>query len=982
MLDGYDISQGLLGKARKNKNTSQDILDLLEGRLFPEARVILISVTQNSSELLPLMQRHVTLEGLTWGRSASLLGGGQWGAPTRLLDTVQDCVHLRNIARTPLGCLAISTIYEATAGDLPTDEIDVIEAVLNSVAPNVSQSHVAELGRLALFSLKTKRSAVTSAEIRMYCSAPQANIINCLEKAPLFGRTAKRKNEFLHTTICPGIAEFLAANYLVSLASRPGLLLAEIAGLSLGDGEVEPEILKVLTFSMGLLGSRAHILLSRLTPLWLSPQTIFSLALAAGDTTSNLNALSEVLGITKSPPISPLETNPIWIQIKSSPTELQGWGLALKSPTCALKNLELIYQFDKNIMLDSRNGIDIFLDALSRNESVTTLRISSLIENDIRDQDIVHLANCITKALLKPRLENFELILTLLEEDPPVLKLQSVVTALCRTIPRQPKLGSILLDLGLCTSQLVQICSTLEKCPHVTRLSLPHLRCERGAIGALAGLLSVRPLSSLALPSCWGARDDPPSSSGVSMGSGSGSSSGNSGLIKQSSLTGAPSPRSYPPGLFSSLPRGALVPTSNLGRSATLPRQPIEGPPDKRSTDSVVSRTWYPTPACDGGPHNSGTLHDLLLAAREPFSKLHGLDLSKAQLSLEDSMCLGETVRLSTTLHSIKLEGASRLSEILPTVLGASESPSLQMMSLASHRLALEDAAVGMCARALGSCITLRLLSLDGWNFRIENISTLDAVRGFLSLTSVRELGLTNCRFHLPLLKSDNLIQTNSYQCRSVVVLKMSGAQIILSDHVPLRGPQILPYLTGFQSLRDLDLSAPARSAFGSSSTSAPLILDDKQFIGFFQTLHSQFRYVLMFVFKWTFPLVFLFICYKQLHYLFHVFITFNFLEYNSTLNTLKICNWIIHLDDAKKTLKTVSKAFKNSPISHIKMDGISIMDRPKKQHIVPQFMQILLTTLPQLRWMGITLAGMNDEQIQLIGSSLADFKGMEIDIR
>lgn len=96
----------------------------------------------------------------------------------------------------------------------------------------------------------------------------------------------------------------------------------------------------------------------------------------------------------------------------------------------------------------------------------------------------------------------------------------------------------------------------------------------------------------------------------------------------------------------------------------------------------------------------------------------------------------------------------------------------------------------------------------------------------------------------------------------------------------------------------------------------------------------------------------------------------------------MKICNWIIHLDDAKKTLKTVSKAFKNSPISHIKMDGISIMDRPKKQHIVPQFMQILLTTLPQLRWMGITLAGMNDEQIQLIGSSLADFKGMEIDIR
>jgi hypothetical protein len=493
------------------------------------------------------------------------------------------------------------------------------------------------------------------------------------------------------------------------------------------------------------------------------------------------------------------------------------------------------------MLIESRSAMDVFLDALARNESVTTMRISSLIENDVRDTEIHHLATCVAKALLKPRLESFELILTLLEEDPPALKLQSVVTAFCRSLVRQPKISSLLLDLGLCTSQLVQICSTLEKCPNVTRLSLPHLRCERGAINALATLLTVRPLSFLALPSCWGARDDPPSSSGVSMGSGSGSSSGNSGLIKQATLTGAPSPRSYPPGLFSSLPRGALVPASSMGRSATLPRQPIEGPPDKRSQDSVISRTWYPTPACDGGPHNSGTLHDLLLAARDQYSRLHGLDLSKAQLTLEDSMCLGETVRLSNTLHSIKLEGASRLSEILPALLGAGESPSLQMISLNSPRLALEDAAVGMSARALGSCITLRLLSLDGWSFRIENVSTLASVRSFLSLTCVRELSLSNCRLNIPMFKSDTALSSDAYHCQSVVVLKIAGAQVILSDHVPLRGPQLLPYLNGFTNLRELDISAPARSALGSSS-SPPLVLDDKCIISFFQNLNNKFR--------------------------------------------------------------------------------------------------------------------------------------------
>lgn len=185
-------------------------------------------------------------------------------------------------------------------------------------------------------------------------------------------------------------------------------------------------------------------------------------------------------------------------------------------------------------------------------------------------------------------------------------------------------------------------------------------------------------------------------------------------------MTGAPSPRSYPPGIFSSLPRGVLAPATMMGRSSTLPRQPLDCPPDKRSSDSVVSKTWYPTPACDGGPHNSGTLHDLLLAARKPYSRLSGLDISKAQLSLEDSMCLGETVRLSSTLHSIKMEGSSRMSEVLPTILGAGESTSLQMLSLASPRLALEDGASGMAARALANCPTLRLLNLDGWSFRIE----------------------------------------------------------------------------------------------------------------------------------------------------------------------------------------------------------------------------------------------------------------------
>lgn len=654
VIDDYDIVRS--SPKRKTKNMPQDIVDLLEGKLFPESRIIIISAGQTISDLLPLVQRHVKYEGLTWKKTVSLLTGDQWHMESHLLDIVQRNHFLRNVARTPLGCLALLTGYEITNGDLPSEEIDIIESVMNWIASDATQAQIAEVGRLALFSLKTKRTIITTAEIKMYCSNPESSILNCFEKAQLVSKTAKKKNDHIYTPIFAGIIELLAANYIASLANRPGLLAAEITGLSLND-EVDPELLKVLTFAMNLLGPRAHILLSKLTPLWLSPQTVFSLALSGGDSIANLNALCDLLGISKTPSISPLETNPIWVQIRSStPVELQGWAMALKSQNCTLKNLELNYQVDKHTFLESRDSLDIFLDALSFNESVSTLRITSLIENDAKETDEINvIANCVGRCLLKPRLENFELILTLLEEDPPILKLQSVVAALCRSLPHQPKVVSMLLDLSLCTSQLTQICAVLEKCPNVTRLSLPHLKCERGAAVALASLLKARPLNFLGLASCWGVRDDLPSSSGVSMSSGS--STGTSVILKQhSTLTTIPSPRSIQSGIFSSLPRGALMPPNPTSRSATLPRQPLDLPPDKRSSDSVISKTWYPTPACEG-PHSSGTLHELLLAAREGYSRLHGLDLSKAQLSLEDSMCLGETIRVSNQLHSIKLEG-------------------------------------------------------------------------------------------------------------------------------------------------------------------------------------------------------------------------------------------------------------------------------------------------------------------------------------
>lgn len=125
----------------------------------------------------------------------------------------------------------------------------------------------------------------------------------------------------------------------------------------------------------------------------------------------------------------------------------------------------------------------------------------------------------------------------------------------------------------------------------------------------------------------------------------------------------------------------------------------------------------------------------------------------------------------------------------------------------------------------------------------LQNSSTLSAIRVFLTFTSVRELGLSNCRLYLAGIKADAIPPMEGYECRSVVVLKMSGVQVILADHHILRGPQLLPYLSGFPCLRELDLSAPARSGL-SGSTSTPFILDDKCITSFFQSLHTHFGFV------------------------------------------------------------------------------------------------------------------------------------------
>lgn len=147
--------------------------------------------------------------------------------------------------------------------------------------------------------------------------------------------------------------------------------------------------------------------------------------------------------------------------------------------------------------------------------------------------------------------------------------------------------------------------------------------------------------------------------------------------------------------------------------------------------------------------------------------------------------------------------------------------------------------------------------------------------------------------------------------------------------------------------------------------STSPLIIDDKAILLFFSTLHCHFKYACASA-----------DCPNRrcIH---------RSVSIRRQLTTLKLCNWILHLDDASRTFRTLAKCLRRSTtLSHIKADGISVLDRPRKVRVEHLLLNTFLSALRRLRWLEIGLAGKRDEQIVAIGEAIMRMKGDEIDIK
>ncbi|KAF2368304.1 hypothetical protein FHG87_000949 [Trinorchestia longiramus] len=268
--------------------------------------------------------------------------------------------------------------------------------------------------------------------------------------------------------------------------------------------------------------------------------------------------------------------------------------------------------------------------------------------------------------------------------------------------------------------------------------------------------------------------------------------------------------------VFNSLPRSFY---QSLPRRARL-NGCIAG--EKRPTESssvLIQKTSFPPPACSPELHDNG-FHEVLQVLRSADCRVCQVDLSKCTLGAEDLVCLGETVRYTSCLTSLHMEGLSRMAEIIPVLIGLQSSTSLQLLDLSSPHLLLGDAALQVALAALGRCSPLRFLVLSGWTFQVENERSLAALAYFLSVTQVQHIELAGVRISVsapdgPLARlgrQDDLLAALTESVPpltndTIAFLNMDHVEVNVNSGLVVRGAHLVPLLRSLPRLLDLSLA-------------------------------------------------------------------------------------------------------------------------------------------------------------------------------
>jgi NACHT domain len=405
--------------------------DLLEGRLLPDARVVItMCAGRRANMIAPFVQRRVLLTGLQLNHVARLtqqyfLGKRIPDGASRYLDALgEESNPLRDLATWPLGWILLCVMFEEGGGTLPSPDAPLHEIYNAMFRCMVSRSLVrrgdspsdctempthckkllAEFGKLALSGINNGCFVYQESDVKIVCRGLEVTELGFLTRGLQFSRGGRR-GEVFHV-IHPAFSEFLAAYYVSSIVHYANILqreMEEIPGLLQQDtSSLIPRIL------LGLLGRKGFLIFEQLCPLDVNVRVLFTLLQACGPGDANIAAACRLLRCTG--------VGGTGAQVVHTSTgELIGWGLVLSSPACPLQALELVVQTEG---VDP-DALDKFFSALAENESVKAVRISSLLGHELSANQVNRLAKYVALTVPKARLQTFELVITCVDESPP-----------------------------------------------------------------------------------------------------------------------------------------------------------------------------------------------------------------------------------------------------------------------------------------------------------------------------------------------------------------------------------------------------------------------------------------------------------------------------------------------------------------------------------------------------------------------------------
>ena len=294
--------------------------------------------------------------------------------------------------------------------------------------------------------------------------------------------------------------------------------------------------------------------------------------------------------------------------------------------------------------------------------------------------------------------------------------------------------------------------------------------------------------------------------------------------------------------VFNSLPRSfyksSLPRRSRLPKSGYFSRNDSNNgmyPESSSSSAMLLQKSSFPPPTCPGEDVHSNGFHCIFKSLLDPSCNLTHLDLSKSSLGAEDLVCLGDAIRYTNCLTTLRMEGLARVAEIIPIIVALQSATNIQSLDLTSSHLLLDDSALQIFLTTVCRCESLRFLSISGWTFHIEYSRSLECLTRFLSVTRVQHLEMSAVRILVTLPEDGPLTRrpanilaavienAPTFSNETIAFLNLDNTEVEINSSLALRGPLLIPLLRYFPRLISISLGMFAPTSSYSAPLTSPL---------------------------------------------------------------------------------------------------------------------------------------------------------------